>query len=99
MAIEFEAPRPQSRLKVTLTILFHSSCAIWSTLVSKSALNSIESPILLLTLQFSVQVLLLTAIGVPLGWIQPIKPPSVGLHLGRHFHCTQGTDKTRYGDQ
>lgn len=77
MAVEYEAPRPQSRLKVTLTILFHSSCAIWSTLVSKSALNSIESPILLLTLQFTVQVLLLTIIGVPLGWIQPIKPLSV----------------------
>jgi len=78
MAVEYEPPRPQSRLKVALIILFHSSCAIWSTLVSKSALNTLDSPILLLTLQFSVQVLLLTFIGVPLGWVQPSKSFPVG---------------------
>ena len=86
MAVEYELPRPQSRLKVALIIFFHSSCAIWSTLVSKSALNTLDSPILLLTIQFSVQVLLLTLIGVPLGWVQPSKSLSV---------CSPSTPKAK----
>ncbi|KAK3075053.1 hypothetical protein LTS18_014114, partial [Coniosporium uncinatum] len=72
MAVEEPAPPP--RLRVALTILFHSSCAIWSTLISKTALNSLDAPILLLALQFTVQVILLTAIGIPMGWIKPFKP-------------------------
>jgi len=66
-----------SRVKVALTILFHSTCAISNTLVSKAALNSLDAPILLLAVQFTVQVIMLTAVGVPMGWIKPFKPLSV----------------------
>ena len=71
------APAPPSRLKVAATVLFHSSCAISVTLISKSALNGITLPISLQALQTAVQVLLLTAIGVPLGWIRISRPASV----------------------
>lgn len=75
-----ERPAPkQSRLKIALTILFHSTCAISSTLITKTALNSLDAPILLLALQFTVQVGLLTAIGVPMGYIKPLKPFTVRL--------------------
>jgi len=67
------------RLQVTLTILFHSSCAILSTLVSKAALNNLDAPVLLLALQFGVQIILLTAVGVPLGWIKPFKSFTVSI--------------------
>jgi GDP-fucose transporter C1 len=61
---------PASRLRVTLTVLFHSSCAILSTILSKSALNGIEAPVTLLALQTFVQVLLLTTIGSFTGLVE-----------------------------
>lgn len=65
---------PPSRLKVTATVLFHSACAISVTLISKSALNGVELPVLLLALQTAVQVSLLSLIGRPLGWIRFRRP-------------------------
>jgi len=70
-------PPPPSRLKVAATVLFHSTCAISVTLISKSALNGVELPVSLLALQTTVQVILLTAIGRPLGWIRFRRPLSV----------------------
>jgi hypothetical protein len=61
---------PSSRTKVALTIILHSVCSIWSILQNKTALNSLNAPILLLVIQTFVQVVLLTAIGLPLGWIK-----------------------------
>ncbi|KAF1991895.1 hypothetical protein K402DRAFT_299758, partial [Aulographum hederae CBS 113979] len=75
-AEQADQPSSPPRLKVALTVLFHSGCAIWSTLISKTALNSLDAPILLLALQTTVQVILLTTIGVPIGWIKPFKPLS-----------------------
>lgn len=68
---------PPSRLRVTCTVLFHSSCAILSTILSKSALNGIEAPVTLLALQTFVQVLLLTLIGGLSGWVKLERPLSV----------------------
>lgn len=68
---------PPSRLKVTLTVLFHSACAIWSTILSKSALNGVEAPVTLLALQTTIQVILLTTIGSFTGWIKLYRPASV----------------------
>ncbi|KAI5777287.1 hypothetical protein EDC01DRAFT_679404 [Geopyxis carbonaria] len=65
---------PPSRLKVALTVLFHSTCAISVTLISKSALNGISLPITLLFGQTLVQVLLLSLLGRPLGWIRFRRP-------------------------
>ncbi|KAF7558557.1 hypothetical protein G7046_g5597 [Stylonectria norvegica] len=73
--------RPASRLRVTLTILFHSSCAIWSTILSKSALNGVEAPVTLLALQTTVQVLLMTTIGAFTGWITLSRPPKAWVAL------------------
>lgn len=70
-------PPPPSRLKVTLTVLFHSTCAISVTLISKSALNGADLPVSLLALQTTIQVLLLSLIGRPLGWIRFRRPVSV----------------------
>ncbi|THV97803.1 hypothetical protein D6D27_01907 [Aureobasidium pullulans] len=70
-----ESPSP-SRTKVALTVLFHSSCAVSVTLISKSALNGIEAPVTLLALQTFVQVVLLTLVGKPLGWIKFSRPLS-----------------------
>ncbi|KAH7347500.1 hypothetical protein B0T11DRAFT_142148 [Plectosphaerella cucumerina] len=67
---------PPSRTRVALTILFHSSSAIWSTILSKSALNGIDSPVTLLALQTTVQVLLLTGVGLLTGWIEMRRPLS-----------------------
>lgn len=79
-----------SRIKVASTILFHSTCAIANTLVSKAALNSLDAPVLLLAVQFTVQVILLTAVGVPLGWINPRVKVSVRLsNIALLFHHTQ----------
>lgn len=58
-------------------MLFHSSCAVSVTLISKSALNGIEAPVTLLALQTFVQVVLLTLVGKPLGWIKFSRPLSV----------------------
>lgn len=68
---------PASRTRVALTVLFHSTCAIWSTILSKSALNGVEAPVTLLALQTTVQVLLLTSIGVFAGWVKLSRPTSV----------------------
>ncbi|KAF8539034.1 hypothetical protein BDD12DRAFT_738795 [Trichophaea hybrida] len=65
-----------SRLKVALTVLFHSACAISLTLISKSALNAAELPVCLLALQAVIQVLLLSLIGRPLRWIRFRRPLS-----------------------
>ncbi|KAH7152689.1 hypothetical protein EDB81DRAFT_432012 [Dactylonectria macrodidyma] len=70
-----ESP-PPTRMRVTLTVLFHSSCAIWSTILSKSALNGVEAPVTLLALQTTVQLVLLTVIGTFTGWIQLSRPKS-----------------------
>ncbi|ROT36150.1 hypothetical protein SODALDRAFT_328519 [Sodiomyces alkalinus F11] len=67
---------PPSRLKVTLTVLFHSACAIWSTILSKSALNGVDAPVTLLALQTTIQVILLTTIGTFTGWIKLSRPAS-----------------------
>ncbi|KFH40717.1 putative transporter-like protein [Hapsidospora chrysogenum ATCC 11550] len=72
---------PPSRTKVALTVLFHSSCAILSTILSKSALNGIEAPVTLLGLQTAVQVVLFTTFGLFTGWIQLSRPPSAWLAL------------------
>lgn len=72
---------PPSRLKVALTVLFHSSCAILSTILSKSALNGIDAPVTLLGLQTAVQVALFTTVGLFTGWIQLSRPPSVCIRL------------------
>ncbi|KAG9874020.1 hypothetical protein KCV02_g22628, partial [Aureobasidium melanogenum] len=72
---ESSSPSP-SRTKVALTVLFHSSCAVSVTLISKSALNGIEAPVSLLALQTFVQVVLLTLVGKPLGWIKFSRPLS-----------------------
>jgi hypothetical protein len=77
MSSEDTKPPPPSRLKVALTVLFHSTCAISVTLITKSALNGIELPITLLAMQTSVQVVLLSVIGRPLGWIRFRRPLSV----------------------
>ncbi|CCX14382.1 hypothetical protein FPQ18DRAFT_377799 [Pyronema domesticum] len=69
-------PQPPSRLKVILTILFHSTCAISVTLVSKSALNGADLPVTLLALQTLVSVCLLAIIGRPLRWIRFYRPLS-----------------------
>ena len=68
---------PASRTRVALTVCFHSACAIWSTILSKSALNGVEAPVTLLALQTTVQVMLLTTIGTFTGWIQLSRPTSV----------------------
>lgn len=74
MAAASKAPEdtkpPASRLRVTLTVLFHSSCAILSTILSKSALNGVDAPVTLLALQTFVQVLLLTTIGSFTGLVE-----------------------------
>lgn len=69
--------RPPSRLKIALVVLFHSSCAIWSTILSKSALNGVEAPVTLLALQTTIQVLLLTVIGGFTGWVKLYRPTGV----------------------
>ena len=79
-----EKPPPPSRLKVLLTVLFHSACAISFTLISKSALNGEELPVTLLALQTTVQVVLLTVIGRPLGWIRFRRPISVCFSSSTH---------------
>lgn len=71
--------KPPSRLKVGLTVLFHSTCAISVTLLSKSALNGASLPVALLALQTTVQVVLLALIGRPLRWIRFRRPASVRL--------------------
>lgn len=71
------------RLRVAATILFHSSCAIAVTLVSKTALNGINAPVTLLALQTIVQVVMLTAVGIPLGWVNVKKPLEVSRGLSR----------------
>lgn len=68
---------PPSRTKVALTVLFHSSCAILSTILSKAALNVVDAPVTLLALQTGVQVALFTIVGVFTGWVQISRPPSV----------------------
>ncbi|KAK4938946.1 hypothetical protein LTR10_020694 [Elasticomyces elasticus] len=73
---EAPLPSPPSRRRIALTVCFHSSCAIWSTILSKSALNGIEAPVTLLALQTTVQVLLLTTVGTITGWIQLQRPGS-----------------------
>lgn len=65
------------RVKVLATILFHSSCAISVTLVSKSALNGIDAPVVLLAFQTTVQVVLLTVVGMFMGWVKLRRPLSV----------------------
>ncbi|RMJ11302.1 hypothetical protein CDV36_009055 [Fusarium kuroshium] len=85
MAVEQQKPqvesRPPSRLKVALVVLFHSSCAIWSTILSKSALNGVEAPVTLLALQTTIQVLLLTVIGSFTGWVKLYRPTSAWVAL------------------
>ncbi|KAM5354042.1 hypothetical protein ACJ41O_000692 [Fusarium nematophilum] len=76
-----ETRPPPSRMKVALTVLFHSSCAIWSTILSKSALNGVEAPVTLLALQTTIQVLLLTTIGSVTGWIKLSRPAGAWLDL------------------
>jgi GDP-fucose transporter C1 len=68
------------RVKVLATILFHSSCAISVTLVSKSALNGIDAPVVLLAFQTTVQVVLLTVVGIFMGWVKLRRPMSVCLY-------------------
>lgn len=70
-------PPPPSRTRVALTVLFHSSCAIWSTLLSKSALNGVSAPVTLLAVQTVVQVMLMTTVGSLTGWIKLSRPLSV----------------------
>lgn len=60
-----------------MTVLFHSTCAILSTILSKSALNGIDAPVTLLAFQTSVQVVLITAIGYFTKWITLSRPVSV----------------------
>lgn len=72
---------PPSRTRVALTVLFHSSCAIWSTILSKSALNGVEAPVTLLALQTTVQLVLLTIIGTFTGWIQLSRPPAAWIAI------------------
>jgi GDP-fucose transporter C1 len=64
-------------MRVALVVLFHSSCAIWSTILSKSALNGVEAPVTLLALQTTIQVVLLTIIGVATGWVKLNRPLNV----------------------
>jgi len=68
---------PGPRAKVLATILFHSTCAISVTLVSKSALNGIDAPVVLLAFQTTVQVVLLTAVGMMMGWVKLWRPLAV----------------------
>lgn len=68
---------PGPRAKVLATILFHSTCAISVTLVSKSALNGIDAPVVLLAFQTTVQVILLTIVGMFMGWVKLNRPMSV----------------------
>ena len=68
---------PGPRAKVLATILFHSTCAISVTLVSKSALNGIDAPVVLLAFQTTVQVVLLTVVGMMMGWVKLWRPLSV----------------------
>jgi GDP-fucose transporter C1 len=70
-------PQPPSRRRVALTVLFHSTCAILSTILSKSALNGIDAPVTLLAFQTTVQVILLTTIGYFTKWITLSRPVSV----------------------
>lgn len=70
-------PQPPSRRRVALTVLFHSTCAILSTILSKSALNGIDAPVTLLAFQTTVQVVLLTTIGYFTKWITLSRPVSV----------------------
>ncbi|SPJ78162.1 related to GDP-fucose transporter [Fusarium torulosum] len=72
---------PPSRMRVALVVLFHSSCAIWSTILSKSALNGVEAPVTLLALQTTIQVALLTIIGVATGWIKLSRPLNAWIAL------------------
>lgn len=65
------------RVKVLAIILFHSTCAISVTLVSKSALNGIDAPVVLLAFQTTVQVILLTIVGMAMGWVKLFRPASV----------------------
>lgn len=65
------------RVKVLAIILFHSTCAISVTLVSKSALNGIDAPVVLLAFQTTVQVILLTIVGMAMGWVKLNRPASV----------------------
>ncbi|KAH8895292.1 hypothetical protein GQ53DRAFT_779429 [Thozetella sp. PMI_491] len=73
--------RRASRTRITLTILFHSACAIWSTILSKSALNGIDAPVTLLALQTTVQFLLLTIVGTATGWITLSRPATAWIDL------------------
>lgn len=70
-------PQPPSRRRIALTVLFHSTCAILSTILSKSALNGIDAPVTLLAFQTTVQVVLLTTIGYFTKWITLSRPVSV----------------------
>jgi len=72
---------PGPRAKVLATILFHSTCAISVTLVSKSALNGIDAPVVLLAFQTTVQVVLLTIVGMAMGWVKLGRPLSVSANL------------------
>lgn len=74
---EVRESQPPSRRRVALTVLFHSTCAILSTILSKSALNGIDAPVTLLAFQTSVQVVLITAIGYFTKWINLSRPVSV----------------------
>jgi GDP-fucose transporter C1 len=47
------------------------------TLVSKSALNGIDAPVVLLAFQTTVQVVLLTIVGMMMGWVKLWRPISV----------------------
>ncbi|RPA74725.1 hypothetical protein BJ508DRAFT_243713 [Ascobolus immersus RN42] len=72
MSVQPEAP--PSRLKIAATILFHSTCAISVTIISKSALTKISLPITLLATQTFVSMALLILIGRPMGWIKIRQP-------------------------
>ncbi|KAL7931474.1 hypothetical protein V8C35DRAFT_309608 [Trichoderma chlorosporum] len=78
-----EAPEthPPSRRRVAFVVLFHSTCAILSTILSKSALNGVDAPVTLLAFQTTVQVLLLTTIGYFTKWITLSRPVSAWIAL------------------
>lgn len=84
-----EAPEghPPSRRRVALVVLFHSTCAILSTILSKSALNGIDAPVTLLAFQTTVQVVLLTTIGYFTKWITLSRPVSV-CSCRDKWHCS-----------
>ncbi|KAI5461923.1 hypothetical protein BGZ63DRAFT_382621 [Mariannaea sp. PMI_226] len=68
---------PVPRARVAAAVLFYSSCAILSTIISESAVNSVLVPVALLALQTTVQVALLTVIGMYEGWLRLSRPCSV----------------------